>query len=444
MADGGIYDHLGGGFARYATDAIWLVPHFEKMLYDNAQLARVYTHAWQATGDERYAEVGRETLDAMLRDFRLPDGTFASSLDADTDGEEGATYVWRFPEIESILGGDARLFAAAYGVTPEGNWEGVTVLSRVADDATLAAQFGLPVADVGERLRAARRRLLEVRAQRPQPGRDDKALAAWNGLMVGALADAAVAFRDGAYRDAAVAAAESLLAGLRVEPGRLRRSWKDGRAVHDGVLEDYTDVADGLLALYEATWDERWFVEARALLDAVLSRFPDPHGGFFDTPSDGEALVARPKGVQDGAIPSGGAMAATVLIRLAALTGEARYREAAEAALREVTPLVQRYPTAFAQWLIAHDLATARIDEVAIVGTPGDAARDALLDVALAGIRPHRVVAVGEGTPAQAVPLLRDRPVMDGRATAYVCHGFACLRPVNEPSALAEQLGRRA
>jgi uncharacterized protein YyaL (SSP411 family) len=420
------------------------VPHFEKMLYDNAQLARVYTHAWQATGDERYAEVARETLDAMLRDLRLPDGTFASSLDADTDGEEGATYVWRAAEIESVLGDDAALFAAAYGVTAEGNWEGVTVLSRVADDAALSARFGVAVDDIGPRLRDARRRLLDVRARRPQPGRDDKALAAWNGLMIGALADAAVAFRDRKYRDAATTAAESLLAGLRVEPGRLRRSWKDGRALHDGVLEDYTDFADGLLALYEATWDERWFVEARALTDAVLARFADPQGGFFDTPSDGEALVARPRGVQDGAMPSGGAMAATVLVRLAALTGEAEYREAAETALREVTPLAQRYPTAFAQWLIAHDLATARIDEVAIVGTPGDPATDALIGVATAGIRPHRVVAVGAGTAADAVPLLRDRPALDDRATAYVCHGFACLRPVTEPAALAEQLGQPA
>jgi uncharacterized protein YyaL (SSP411 family) len=440
MADGGINDHLGGGFARYATDAVWLVPHFEKMLYDNAQLARAYVHAWQATGDERYAEVARDTLDWMLRELRLPDGTFAASLDADTDGEEGATYVWRSEEIDEALGDDAQLFAAAYGVTQGGNWEGVTVLSRVADDATLAGRFGITVEDVRERLRGARRRLLDVRAKRNQPARDDKALAAWNGLAIGALADAAAAFGDAGYREAAVAAATGLLQGLRSEDGRLRRSWKDGRALHDGVLEDYADLADGLLAVYEATWDAAWFAVARELMDAVLARFRDPGGGFFDTPEDGETLVARPKGVQDGAMPSGGAMAATVLLRLAALTGESRYREAAEAAIREVAPLAGRYPSAFAQWLVALDLASARIDEVAIVGRPGEPDADALIDAATGGLRPHRVVAVGEGATAREVPLLTDRPRVDGRATAYVCHGFACLQPVTTPEELKAQL----
>ncbi len=446
MADGGLRDQLGGGFHRYSTDAVWLVPHFEQMLYDNAQLARVYLHAWALTGDARYRAVATGTLDYMLRELTTDDGAFAASQDADTDGIEGLTFTWRAPEIRDVLGDAAALFAAAYGVTDDGNWEGVTILSRVVPDEALAGRFGIPAPEVAARLADARALLLARRGDRPQPARDDKALAAWNGLAIAAFADAAVAFaaEDAAaavrYRAAADRAASAIVSGLLAPDGSLGRSWKDGRSVGQGVLEDYTHLADGLLALYEATFDERWFETARALMDRVLTHFADPAGGFFDTADDHEQLVTRPKDVQDNAVPSGNAMAARVLLRLAAWTGEGSYRDAAERAMRTVVPFVVRYPTGFAQWLSAMDLALAPAIEVAIVGSPDDAATAALLAEVRRGYRPNQVVSVAADPAASAVPLLADRVSLDGRPTAYVCRGFVCRLPVTEPAALHEQL----
>jgi uncharacterized protein YyaL (SSP411 family) len=426
MAGGGIHDHLGGGFARYATDSIWLVPHFEKMLYDNAQLARAYVHAWQLTGDARYREVALDTLTFMERDLLTADGGFASSLDADTAGVEGATYVWTLPEVEAVLG-DAALaaeFARAYGVTAQGNWEGHTVLSRVGDGDE-------------ERLAQARAKLFAARQKRPQPARDDKVLTAWNGLAIAAFADAAAAFDEPRLAGVAARAADLLLTRVRDADGRLSRSWKDSRAVAAGTLEDYTHLADGLLALYQLTFDERWFVAARDLADQVLAHFADPAGGFFDTADDHEALITRPKGLQDNAIPSGGAMAAEVLLRLAAFTGEGRYRSAAEDALGGVAAYARRYPTAFAQWLNALVFATGDVVEIAIAGEHGSPEAQGLLSVVRAGYRPLSVVAAGK---PGAVPLLDERPLRDGRATAYVCRNFACRAPVTEPADLAAQL----
>ena len=539
MAAGGIRDHLGGGFARYATDAVWLVPHFEKMLCDNAQLARVYLHAWQVTGERGYLDVATDTLDFIARDLGLPDGTFASSLDADTDGIEGATYVWTADEVDEVLtaagaaeaadaagveeaagatdaagakvavtaagaaeaadggsvsdAGLALLFREAYGIEPRGNWEGLTILSRVRDDDALAERFGSDAADVRARLATARAALRARRATRPQPARDDKALAAWNGMAIAAFADAArllehadlrpageararrasgtareatgaagesVAARaatgasrgaDGAaregdaargarYRAIAERAADALLAGLRGPDGRLRRSWKDGRAMHDAVLEDEATLASGLLALYEATFDERWFVAARERADAMLARFSDPDGGFFDTAEDAEALVVRPRSLQDGATPSGNATAAAVLLRLAAWTGDAAYRDAAARTLALVGPLAGRHPTAFAQWLIAMDLAHAGLAEIAIVGDPADPETAALIHVAFATFRPRQVVAVSADPRASEIPLLQARFALEGRPTAFVCHDFACRQPVTEPEALAALL----
>ena len=446
MADGGLRDQLAGGFHRYSTDAIWLVPHFEQMLYDNAQLARVYVHAWALTGDARYRAVATGTLDYMIRELTTEDGAFAASQDADTDGIEGLTFTWRAPEIRDVLGETTALFAAAYGVTDDGNWEGVTILSRVVPDEALAGRFGIPVPEVAARLADARALLLARRGERPQPARDDKALAAWNGLAIAAFADAAVALAasepDAAarYRSAAERAADAIVGGLIAPDGSLGRSWKDGRAVGRGVLEDYTDLADGLLALYEATFDERWFEIARALMDRVLEHFADPAGGFFDTADDHERLVTRPKDVQDNAVPSGNAMAARVLLRLAAWTGVGTYRDAAEAAMRTVVPYVVRYATGFAQWLSAMDLAVAPAIEVAIVGAPDDAATAALLAEVRRGYRPNQVVSVAADVAASVVPLLTDRVALDGRPTAYVCRGFVCRLPVTETTALAAQL----
>ncbi len=444
MADGGVRDQLGGGFHRYATDARWLVPHFEQMLYDNAQLARAYLHAWQLTRDGRYLDVAVGALDFLLRDLRTPGGGFAASLDADTDGVEGATFTWRSGEVREVLGDRAPLFEAAYGVTDTGNWEGVTVLSRVRTDAELADRFGLTPAAVAERLAVARATLFEARSARPQPARDDKVLAAWNGLAIAALAEAAraleaeapaLADRAAAYRAAGVAAAEDVLTGLGVEPGRLRRSWKDGRATAEGVLEDHADLADGLLALYEATADERWFTEAVALAEGILARFADSGGGFHDTADDAEGLVIRPRDLQDNAVPSGGAMATTLLLRLAALTGEPRYRAAAERALAGVGPYLARYPTSFAQWLCALEVAHRGIVEVAIVRGDADAA-DPLVRAASRAYGPFRVLAVTAAGSTSSVPLLRDKFALRGRSTAFVCRDFSCRQPVHEPEAL--------
>ncbi len=495
MAAGGIRDHLGGGFARYSTDPAWLVPHFEKMLYDNAQLARTYLHAWQATGEGRLLDVATQTLDFIARDLALPDGLFAASLDADTDGAEGATYVWTPEEVDAALeaaevesadvevsddgpigyGGDdagrtaggsrlAALFRDAYGVTSAGNWEGRTILSRVCDDDVLAHRFGLSPAAVHASLAIARAALLAARGRRPQPARDDKAIAAWNGLAIAAFADAARALavpaaagpgavsasgalgqpvdagRAASYRAVAERAAEAALRLLIDGGGRLRRSWKDGRVGALAVLEDEADLADGFLALYEATFDERWFLAAVGRATTILARFTDPDGGFFDTADDAEALVVRPASLQDNASPSGGAMAAVVFLRLAAFTGEPAYRSAAESAIARVGGLLDRYPLAFTWWLVGLDLLASGIAEVAIVGRADDAARSALVAVADAGYRPRQVVACTSDPHASGLPLLQARFALDGRPTAFVCRDFACRQPVTEPAALAALL----
>ena len=443
MAAGGINDQLGGGFARYATDAVWLVPHFEKMLYDNAQLARAYLHAWQVTGEPRYREVVEATLDYLLREMTVPGGAFAASQDADTDGEEGATYIWTADEVRAVLGADdAALFADAYDVSETGNWEGRTILRRVRDDVALAARHAIEPAEVAVRLRDARARLLAARRVRSQPARDDKALAAWNGLAIAALAEASVALGRSEYADAATGAAETILSGLRTADGRLLRSWKDGRGMHAAVLEDHADLAEGLLALYQATFEPRWFLAARDMAELIVTRFADPDGGWFDTADDHEALVARPKAIQDNAMPSGGAMAAVVLLRLAALTGERRYREPAETAVAAMAPLGATYPSGFAWWLVAADLAAYPIDEIAVVGPPGPD-RAALLEVVRRRFRPGAVLAAssGEVEAEPVVPLLRDRPLVDDQATAYLCRGFACQAPTTSPDGLAGQIG---
>ena len=387
----------------------------------------------------------------------LPDGVFAASLDADTGGVEGATYAWTADEVREVLEaagpGEAwPLFAEAYDVTEGGNWEGRTILRRVASDEGLAARHGRPAGELADLLARARAALLAARDRRPQPSRDDKALAGWNGLAIAAFADAAALLgRDGdpgcgamadRYRATAECAAGRLLDVLRAPDGRFLRSWKDGQARHAGTLEDQACMADGLLALYEATAEERWFVAARETVEAILAHFADPAGGFHDTADDAEVLVARPRSLQDNAVPSGGAMATTVLLRLAALTGERRHAEAAEAALTTVGAAAAAYPTAFAQWLIALDWWVGPVDEVAIVGAPRDPATQRLVRVAHGAPahlswRPRQVVAVGADPKASAVPLLQGRFSLGGRPTAFVCRSFACRQPVTEPEALA-------
>jgi len=430
MAHGGMYDQIGGGFARYSTDAYWLVPHFEKMLYDNALLARVYLHAWQVTGKPLYRRVVEETLDFALREMRHAAGGFYSSYDADSEGEEGKFYVWSAAEIREALGPDATRFMAAYGVSEGGNWEGHNIL-HVSDPAALEEWPGLD---------DAKRRLYDIRASRVWPGLDDKVLTAWNGLMLAAFAEAGRALDRPDYVAAAVANAEFLHATMRQPDGRLLRSWKDGAgARYNAYLEDYAFLADGLLALYQTTFDPRWFVWARELADHVVNHFADPAGGFFDTSDDHEDLLHRPKDVQDNATPSGNGMAAHVLLRLGLYTGEGRYWDTAESMVGGLYEAMARYPSAFAHWLGAAAFILGQPQEIAIIGDPGAADARALLDIVFGRYRPNLVVAVG-GDAAAPIPLLADRPQIDDRATAYVCRRFVCRQPVMEPLALAEQL----
>jgi uncharacterized protein YyaL (SSP411 family) len=455
MADGGIHDQLGGGFHRYATDTNWLVPHFEKMLYDNAQLARVYLHAYQLTGEQRFRTVAETTLDYMVSELRTPDGLFAASQDADTAGLEGGTYVWTPDEVETALGwmaadpglqleadvsSLAALFGSAYGVTEAGNWDGATIVSRVMSDDEAGASHGLAPAEVANQLAIARRILLERRRTRPQPTLDDKAVAAWNGLALAAFAEAVPVL--GRHGDLAVAEklAHAVLGLLRGQDGRLARSFRSGRTAGRGGLDDYACLADGLLCLYEATFDEGWLTASRELVDVIERQFADPDGGWFDTATDAEPLIVRPKQTQDGAAPSGGASAAEVILRLAELTGEGRHRDLAERAVDQMERRAQRYPLAFPAWLGALDFASSPdVTQVAIVGGRDAADARALLGVARAGFQPYRLVALGD-SGASTLELLHDRAQIDGRATAFVCRDFACRLPVTEPEQLAADL----
>src|ERR687893_2705468 len=407
MASGGMYDQVGGGFSRYSVDPYWLVPHFEKMLYDNALLARAYLHGWQVTGDALFRTVTEETLDWVLEEMRGPEGGFLSALDADSEGVEGKFYVWTVEELREALGGepDADEAIAWFGATDRGNFEGRNIPVRGP---------GLP-----ERLADWRRALYEVRARRVWPGPDDKRLTSWNALMISALAEAGAVLERRDYLDAAERCADFVLGSLRDEQGRLLRTWKDGRARLNAYLEDHAYLLEALLTLYESTFEPRWFAEARGLADTMIERFADEQrGGFFETSSDHEQLVARRKDLEDHPIPAGNSSAAYGLLRLSALTGDAAYEERALGVLRLLHSLAPRHPQAFAHLLQALDFHLSPTREVALVG-PGDARRP-LERVVRDAFRPHLVLAGGEG-PGSDPPLLEGRDAVDGRAAAYVC-----------------------
>lgn len=435
MARGGMYDQLVGGFHRYSVDAVWLVPHFEKMLYDNGQLARVYLHAWQVTRDSEFKRVAEEILDYVQREMTDAAGGFYSATDADSEGEEGKFFVWSEAEVDAVLDAEAEFFKQFYGVTPRGNFEGHNILFMAQE----------PTPEALGRLRPLKQKLLELRAQRVPPGLDDKVLASWNGLMLAAFAEAATIFGRADYAQTARRNAEFILTNLRAENGRLVRSWRLGIRGEglNAYLEDYAHAAEGLLALYEATFDEQYFLAARQLLDTAIEHFADPAGGFFDTSDDHEQLVLRPKDTQDNATPSGNAMAATVLLKLAALTGDHSYRGQAERALATVAPMLAQYPTGFGQWLSAATFALAQPKEVALVGNPAQADMRALLETVFGEYRPFKVVALKQPGEASAVPLLQGRAQLNGKATAAVCFNFACMLPVTEPEALRAQLAER-
>lgn len=431
MARGGMYDQLGGGFHRYAVDDHWLVPHFEKMSYDNSQLARVYLHAWQVTGNPFYRTIAEEVLDYVVREMTDPAGGFYSTQDADSEGQEGRFFLWTPEEIRQVLGSEAEGFMAAYDVTPEGNFEGKNILRLVAD------------LDQRPALAEARRRLLAAREQRVHPGRDDKVLTSWNGLMLAAFAEAGRILDRPDYRQVAERNASFLLRELRAGDGRLLHMWKAGKARLNGYLEDYACLVEGLLELYQTTFEPGWYTAAQELAEKMLTRFRSPDGGFFDTGDDHEPLIVRPRDLQDNATPSGNAMAVTALLKLAGLSSELRYVNIAHEALALMQPLLARYPLGFGQWLQALAYALAPPQEVAIVGRPDAADTGALLAVVREGYRPFQVVALGapDARPP-AVPLLQDRKAVDGRAAAYVCRGFTCRAPVTEPGALRNLMAR--
>jgi uncharacterized protein len=437
MLAGGIYDQIGGGFARYAVDAAWQVPHFEKMLYDNALLARAYLHGWQVLGHERYRRICEETLDWALREMRGPEGGFYSAFDADSEGEEGRFYVWTPEEIRAALGdGESGGIKFApqqvedlihhYGVTEAGNFEGRNILH-------LAGGTGGPEPEGLDEMRQA---LYEARAKRVWPGLDDKRLTAWNALMIGALAEAGAVLGREDYLDAARACADFAWTEMRDEEGALLRTYKDGRAHLKAYLEDHAFLLEALLTLYEASFETAWFERANELADTLLARFADSErGGFFSTADDHESLIARRKEIGDHPIPSGNSAAAFGLLRLGALSGERSYEQAAEGVFRLFSDSASKHPEAFAHLLRAIDFQLSPTKEVALVG----ADLTELVATVRAEHRPHLVLAGGP-SGAETPALLANRAAVDDRSAAYVCENFACRQPVTDPAALRKIL----
>jgi uncharacterized protein YyaL (SSP411 family) len=473
MAEGGIYDQLGGGFHRYSTDEYWLVPHFEKMLYDNAQLAQTYLRAWQATGEPFFRRIAEETLDYVSREMTAPDGGFYSTQDADSEGVEGKFFVWSQAEVEEALGKeDALLFSRYYDVTPRGNWEHANILNVTAPEENFARSLKMDPEKLKARLAEMRRKLFAVREQRTKPHRDEKVLTSWNGLMLAAFAEAAAVLDRDDYRQTAIANAEFVLDKL-YEEGRL---WRTGKADKEtrsqgdketiaggagqsairnaqsamfkvsaipGFLEDYAYYADGLLRLYEATADWRWLDSAKELVDTMVELFADPEGGpFYSTPADGEALIERPRDLTDNATPSGNSVAVEVLLRLGVLTADQDYHRRAASILRQMNALLAEHPAAFGRMLGVADFYLGPVKELAVIGAIDDPATHALLSAARSSYQPNMVVAVAHPADMRhmELPLLQDRPLVDGKPTAYLCENYACQRPTTDPAELAKQL----
>ncbi len=449
MAQGGMYDLVGGGFARYSTDNDWLVPHFEKMLYDNALLGRAYLHAYLLSGNLEFRRVCESTLDFMLRELlAAPDeeglaGGFYSSLDADSEGEEGKYYLWTAEEVTQALiaiPGGAELALAAYGFKLGGNFEGRTIPRRMLDDNELAQRFGLDAAVVPARLAEINQALLTARSLRIRPGTDDKVLTAWNGLALILFAEAGRYLQRPDYLATARRTADFLLSELHPHD-RLLRAWRAGIASHNAYLEDYAALILGLLALYQSDPDPYWYNSAMDLKTELLAHYSDPVGGFYDTRDDQSELILRPREVQDNATPSGGALAALALLQLSALSGDLELRDQAAAMFSQVEAVAVQYPTAFAYWLQGMHALIHPYQEVALVGELNSLAAQELLQTIWGTYRPGIVLAASNlPIPDNAPPLLQDRPLLNDQPTVYVCENFVCRRPVTRSSELAELL----
>ncbi len=435
MADGGIYDHLGGGFARYATDRTWLVPHFEKMLYDNALLARLYLWAGQELGEPRYLRVAGETLDYMLRDLGLPGGGFASAEDADSEGVEGKFYVFGYDEFAELVGPDAAIAAEVLGVTPGGNFDGANILHAARSVAQVADGAGVGREWLSSVVADAKTRLLEARSRRERPGLDDKVITAWNGLALRALADAGAVLGEERYLEAGRANARFVLAHLRRDDGRLLRSYRQGEARVPAFLDDYAGYAVGLLALYQATGEEEWFEAGLGLVTDMLELFWDGNE-IFSTAHDADELITRPQDLMDNPAPSGNSLAAEALLTAALLTGDPGLFDRSESALRAGALLADQYPSAIGHLLaVAHSWLAPPV-EVAIVG----ADVGGLLHAFWEEYRPYAVLARSTGAAASAIPLLEGRTPHAGPAAAYVCRRFVCSAPTEDPEVLRKQL----
>jgi uncharacterized protein YyaL (SSP411 family) len=451
MALGGIYDQLGGGFHRYSTDVEWHVPHFEKMLYDQALVSRIYIDAYQLTGKPLYRRIVAETFDYVLEDLQSPAGGFYSTRDADTDGEEGKYYVWTRAEVMDVLGEECgEKFCAVYDVRESGNWndphapgEPKNVLRMLRDVTCIAKMYGIEPDEVRERIVNTKEKLLAARAQRTVPGRDEKILVEWNGLMIASLARGGRVLGEQCYVDAARRAAEFIL-DKQYTDGRLLRAWREGRKLETAFLSDYANMIEGLLELYEATFEQRWLTHAAKLNQQVLELFWDEqHGGFFFTADDHEQLIARSRDVRDNAVPSGNSVQLMNLLRLSVLLGDSDLRKRAEAQMAAFAGDVTKAPWAAERFLAAVDFAHAQPVEIAVVGDPADQATQALLQVVYQRYLPNRVLMLKNPKAAESgpdTPLLKNRTMIDDKPTAYVCQNFVCRQPVTSPEELAAQL----
>ncbi|MCC6455298.1 MAG: thioredoxin domain-containing protein [Caldilineaceae bacterium] len=442
MALGGIYDQLGGGFHRYSVDAYWLVPHFEKMLYDNAQLLSIYLHAWQLNKLPLYRRIVEETVDYVLREMAAPTGGFYTAQDADSEGEEGKFFVWTPAEIEAVLDANAaEVFEAIYGVSTRGNFEGSNILHLRRTAESVANDLNLSQEQVEQILAESKAKLFAEREKRVKPARDEKILVEWNGLMIHALAEVGVVLGRQDALDAAIAAADFILTQMSQPDGKLYRSYKDGRARFNAYLEDYAAFARALVALYEATFDLRWLGEASRLTQLIFEQFHDAErGGFFQTGLDHEQLVARRKDYIDNAIPSGNSLTAELLLRLAVLVDNEQYRREATRVILTLKEAMAQQPTGFGRMLTALNALLHPSQEIAIVGDPNDATTRAMLAEVRGRYLPTTVLALKQPGMESMLPLLADRDLVNGQPAAYVCENYACKLPVTTAEALAALL----